>query len=125
MAKRVIVIDDEKPIRDSFTLALEDTEFIVDTASSGMEGLDKIDKEKYDLVYLDLKMPGMNGIETLRKIREKDKNVLIYIVTAFSREFFVELEKLQEEELAFEILHKPIDMKYIIEITTILLTDTD
>ena len=125
MTKRVLVIDDERPIRDSFILALEDMDFIVETASSGVEGLEKINNIKYDLIYLDLKMPGMNGIETLRKIRERDKGVLIYIITAFSKEFFDELLQLREENISYEILQKPIGMNDIIEITTALLSDVD
>ena len=121
MAKRVLVIDDEKPIRDSFILALEDTDFLLDTASSGKEGLERIKHAAYDLIYLDLKMPGMNGVETLRKIRQKEKNIPIYIITAFAKEFFDELGQLKEEKIDFEIMRKPIGMNAIKEITVSLL----
>lgn len=123
MTKRVLVIDDEKPIRDSFVLALEDTEFQVDTASSGKEGLEKIRGGVYGLIYLDLKMPGMNGVETLRKIREMDPTIPIYIITAFAKQFFDELCRLKEENIEFEIMRKPIGMNAIKEITASLLND--
>ena len=70
MNKQILVIDDDAGIRDAFILALKNTEYIVDTAESGKEGISKEQKKKYDLIFLDLKMPGMNGIEVLREIRK-------------------------------------------------------
>ncbi len=113
MAKQILVIDDEKSIRDSFLLALEETEFLVDTASSGEEGVAKFKSGAYDLIFLDLKMPGMDGIETLRVIRKINPKVPVYIVTAFSQEYFQELEVLTKEGIAFELMRKPIGLEQI------------
>jgi len=121
MEKQILVIDDEASVRKSFVLALEETDFLVDTSASGEEGLEKLKTINYDLVYLDLKMPGMNGIETLREIRKRNKEVLVYIVTAFAKEFFQDLSALQKENIAFEILQKPLGMDQIEEITKSLL----
>ncbi len=113
MPKRILVIDDEKPIRDSFLLAMEETEFLVETASSGEEGVTKFKSGAYDLIFLDLKMPGMNGIETLRVIRKTDPQVPVYVVTAFSQEYFQELAVLTKEGIAFELMRKPIGLEQI------------
>ena len=109
MTKRIIVIDDEVAIRKSFELALEDSGYDVNTVSSGKEGLEMLRSESCDLVFLDLKMPGMNGVETLREIRKLNKNIPVYIVTAFYGEFFEELKHIAEQGTEFEVLNKPVD----------------
>ena len=123
MSQRILVIDDEEAVGTSFTLALGDAGFEVDTAESGEKGLQmKKDKDtEYDLIFLDLKMPGMNGVETLRQIRKTDKRVPIYIFTAFHKEFFEELKIARKEMLSFEILKKPIGTDLIVTLTKLIL----
>jgi DNA-binding response OmpR family regulator len=109
MDKRILVIDDEAAIRKAFLLALEDTGYRVDTADSGPQGVVLARRHRYGLVFLDLKMPGMNGVETLRELKRIDNEVPIYIVTAFYAEYFDELKGAEEEGLDFELLTKPVD----------------
>ena len=113
MSERILVIDDEEAVRMSFTSALEDTGFEVDTAESGEKGLQMKKDAEYDLIFLDLKMPGMNGVETLRQIRKTDKKVPVYIFTAFHKEFFEELKIARKEGLGFEVLKKPVSNEEI------------
>ena len=77
----ILIVDDELSIRESFTLILG-KEFKVVTAASGEAALKRIIDEKVDLVYLDIRMPGMNGIETLKRIKEIDSSVEVIMVTA-------------------------------------------
>jgi len=109
MTKRILVVDDEGAVRKSFSLALEDTGCQTDTAESGEKGIEKAQTSKYDLVFLDLKMPGLNGVETLRQLRKIDRDVPIYIVTAFHAEFFDQLNKAAKDGLRFEVAEKPLD----------------
>ncbi len=62
MSKRILVIDDDLAIRKSFALTLEDAGRQVDTSESGEEGVDKASNTKYDLIFLDLKVPGINSV---------------------------------------------------------------
>ena len=121
MSKRILVIDDEEAARMSFTLALEDTGFEVDTAESGEMGLQMKRDAEYDLIFLDLKMPGINGVQTLREIRKTDKEVPVYIVTAFHKEFFERLKIARRERLDFEVLKKPIGNEEIVLLTKSIL----
>ena len=121
MSQRILVIDDEEAVRTSFTLALGDVGFEVDTAESGEKGLQMKKEAEYDLIFLDLKMPGMSGVETLRQIRKTDKKVPIYIFTAFHKEFFEELKIARKEMLSFEILKKPIGADLILTLTKLIL----
>lgn len=117
----IIIIDDEASIRNSFKLALEESNFKVDTADSGEKGLEMLKTNKYDLIYLDLKMPGMNGVETLRKIREIEKETLVYIITSYHTEFLTELKEASAEGYSFELLQKPISSDQIRLVTESIL----
>jgi len=108
MIKKILVIDDDASVQKAFLLAMEDTGYQVDTAESGEKGLAMSKKTKYDLFFLDLHMPGINGVETLRELRKMDKNVSIYIVTAFYKMYFEELTKAEEEGISFDVARKPI-----------------
>jgi len=108
MSKHILVIDDDADIRKSFILALEDTGYQVDTAKSGEEGARKERSKKYALIFLDLKMPGMSGIEALKEIRKVNKDTPVYIITAFYKEFLDELNAAGKEGLVFDLLEKPI-----------------
>jgi len=121
MSKRILVIDDEETTRMSFTLALEDTGFEVDTAESGEKGLQMKKDAEYDLIFLDLRMPGMNGVQTLREIRKTDKEVFVYIVTAFHKEFFEKLKIARKEGLDFEVLKKSVGNEEIVLLTKSIL----
>ena len=112
--KRILVIDDEAAIRKSFVLALEDTEYSVDTAESGEKGIEKERENHYDLIFLDLNMPGLNGVETLRILRSIDDKVPVYIVTAFYHDFLHQLKDLENEIINFELIQKPIGQDQIV-----------
>jgi len=105
--KNILVIDDEEAVRRSFELALEDTPYEVTTVDCGEKGIEEV-KNGYDLVFLDLKMPGMNGVETLTQIREFSTKLPVYIVTAFHKEFLTELDVVRDKGLDFQLLRKPI-----------------
>ncbi|MBU0992713.1 MAG: response regulator [Proteobacteria bacterium] len=116
MIKRILVIDDDEAIRKVFLLALEGTEFQVDTAPSGAIGIEMIKEQSYDLINIDLKMPGMNGVETLREIRKINPDTPVYIVTAFFGEFEEQLNAAQKEDLKFELMMKPLTMSQIVSL---------
>ena len=91
MSRKILVIDDEDAIRKSFVLALEDTPYGVETAESGKKGIALFGDTPFDLVFLDLKMPELNGVETLTELRRMNSSVPIYIITAFYEEYFEQL----------------------------------
>lgn len=125
MGKHIIIIDDDEHIRNAFSLSLEDTDIIVDKAESGALGLEFVQKTHYDLVYLDLKMPGMSGIETLKAIRKLKPSLPVYIITAFHLEFMDDLKEVQRQGCDFELLSKPIEIDEIKYITYSILQISD
>ena len=121
MSRRILVIEDDSAIRKSFTLALEDTDCQVDTAESGEEGIDKASNTEYDLIFLDLRMPGINGVETLIRLRDDECKVPVYIVTAFHGEFMDQLRIAADEGYEFEVMQKPIESQNLVRITNAVL----
>lgn len=81
--KKILVVDDEANIRELYREELEDLGYEVTTVADGAEALAVIDTTKFDLVTLDMRMPDIDGIETLRKMKEKDSTLPIVICTAY------------------------------------------
>ncbi len=83
--KKIMVVDDEENIRFLYKEELAEEGYQVVLAGSGQEALDKLEEEKPDIITLDIKMPGMDGIETLRKIKEVDKTIPVVLCTAYGQ----------------------------------------
>ena len=81
---QVLVVDDEQNIRDGVERILTRMDFRVLKAARGDEGLSLLEKEKVSIVLLDMKMPGMDGMEVLERIREKDKEILVIVITGYA-----------------------------------------
>ncbi|RKZ26593.1 response regulator [bacterium] len=80
----ILVVDDEKNIRLLYQKELESEGYKVFTAESAEEGMKILDKEKIDVVILDLRMPGTHGIDALEKMMVKQRDLAVLINTAYS-----------------------------------------
>ena len=81
--KRILVVDDEENIRALYRDELVEEGYEVELAADGIEALKKFDRFRPDLVTLDVKMPGLDGLEVLRRMREKSASVRVVLLTAF------------------------------------------
>ncbi len=81
MSRRVLIVDDEKNIRRTFKMVLESEGFDVSVAETGEEALEIFQKEKPDAVVLDVKLPGIDGIETLRRIRKQEAELPVIMIS--------------------------------------------
>ena len=103
---KLLLIDDEEDVRYSFQRIFDSPEIEFATASSGEEGLKVIPKFKPDLVLMDVRMGGMNGLETLRRIRATNPKLLVILMTAYgTTQTAIEAMKLG----AYDYLLKPFD----------------
>ena len=84
MGLRVLLVDDEEDIIEVIQDRLEAYGFTVVTAGTGVEALKTLSMERFDGVFLDVKMPEMGGIEALEEIRKKDQKIPIIIITSSS-----------------------------------------
>ena len=80
---RIMIVDDERIIRESFLNWFAKYGFYVDVASSGLEALDKLEKNSFDLLFVDVKMPGMDGIELLERVKADAPDTEVVIITAY------------------------------------------
>jgi DNA-binding NtrC family response regulator len=108
MRFKILVIDDEPILRNSLEIALKSSDYEVITAQSGEEGLDLFQKESPDLILLDHWLPGINGDEVLRRIRERDTEIPVIIMTAQGS---IELAVNSMKMGAFDFLVKPFDLE--------------
>ena len=103
---KILVVDDEKIVRESLFHWFEDEGYSVDTAEDAVAALKLFDKGKYNLILLDMKMPGMSGLELLSKIKEIDKDSIVILITAFAS-VPTAIQALKEG--AYDYVTKPVD----------------
>ncbi|MCI0470716.1 MAG: sigma 54-interacting transcriptional regulator, partial [Candidatus Aminicenantes bacterium] len=102
---KILVIDDEKNILESIKMVLTYENYKVETAGSGLDGVDRFKEIKPDIVLLDVKMPGFNGLEVLKNLKEINQFSEIIMISGHSGiEEAVEAAKLG----AFDFLEKPL-----------------
>jgi len=85
-SKKILLVDDEADFLEMIKIRLQASDYDVVVARSGKEALLKIKSEKPDAVLLDILMPGLDGLATLKKIRRQNKDLPVFIITAFSTE---------------------------------------
>src|SRR5262245_43414759 len=106
----ILVADDDADIRDILSETLNSLGSRVVTAANGRECLDKLEKEAPELVLLDIEMPGKNGLEVLKELRQKGRDTTAIMITAYGTiERAVEAMK----EGAFDFVTKPFDLDHI------------
>lgn len=106
----VMVVDDEKIVRESLFFWFEKDGYTVDTASSGLEALKKLEAYPFDIMFVDIKMPGMDGIELLEKIMTEYPDTAVIIITAYGS---IESAINAMKAGASDYLLKPFKPKYL------------
>lgn len=112
-AKKILVVDDEQGILDFFKKALGKEGYEVITCLNGIEALEKVRKEKPDLVILDVKMPGIDGIETLKRIKWLNKKAIVIMLTAYGT---LDSAKEALKLGAQDYITKPFKLDYVKEV---------
>ncbi|MCD6379106.1 sigma-54-dependent Fis family transcriptional regulator [bacterium] len=111
MSKRVLIVDDEESIRSVLVRLLAFEKFSTLTATDGKSAIEAVSNDMIDIVLLDVKMPGMDGIEVLKRIKRMDPALPVVIVSGHGTiETAVEATKLG----AFDFIEKPIDMDRVL-----------
>jgi len=106
----IMIVDDEEIIRESFLHWFQKYGYRVETASSAFKALEKLEKSIFDILFVDIKMPGMSGMELLKKVKEDCPDTIVIIITAYgSIETAVEAMKLG----AADYLLKPFKPKQL------------
>ena len=113
MKGKILVVDDEASIRELFTTVFTEADYEVIVAEGGTEALQILQVEDIDVIFLDLKLFGMNGIELCRQIRETKPISIIYAMTGWAPLF--EIEECREAGFD-DYFEKPLDMDMLLNL---------
>lgn len=125
---RVLVVDDEKNMRATLASILQKEGYVVGTADSGEDAVHQCADQPYDVVLMDVRMPGMDGVEAFRQIRRHQEGVKVIMMSAYSVD---ELKDAALSEGAIAFLKKPLDVAQVVKLigevkdTTILVVEDD
>ena len=111
----ILVVDDEQVVRDSLSKWFREDGFNVSTAASAAEALQQLQGRKWDILLLDIKMPGMDGMELQQRIKEIDPTATIIFITAHAT---VDTAVKALKEGAFDYVMKPVDPDYLSHLVT-------
>ena len=107
----ILVVDDEESILETLTGILEDERYQVITAASGESAVIKFSETSPDIVLLDVWMPGMDGIETLKRLREKNKNICVIMISGHSN---IDTAVHAIKHGAYDFLEKPLSLDKVL-----------
>jgi PAS domain S-box-containing protein len=113
MSANILVVDDSKPICDILTLVLEDEGYVITTAYDGFEAIDEIETGQFDLAIVDVNLPGIDGIDVLKKIKQANTETEVVIISGYaSLDSAVEAVRAG----AYDYIIKPFNVKSITEV---------
>lgn len=113
MSGRILVVDDEVDVRDLVKTFLEDAGYVVTCCGDGYTALSEISKGSYDLVFLDVMMPDLDGLATLRKIRQLNPRLKIVVMTGSLSDTIFD-QCVDEEHEADGFINKPFRMENLL-----------
>lgn len=108
--RKILVVDDDPVVRKSFDRVLSGKGYAVITAENGQEALNKLNEEKYDVVYTDIRMPGMSGLEVAEKIKARQPWTPVVIITGYGNDA---AEARAKAAGVANFLHKPLSPELI------------
>ena len=114
MVKKILIIDDDVGLCQDLAGILRDEGYFVDNVSDSVKGLTLINQNAYDVSLFDYKMTGLNGVDLLRKAKQKDAKSVVFIISGMP---FIE-ELLEEEmvsHLVDEVINKPFDIEALLQ----------
>lgn len=108
---KILIIDDERSIRNSLKEILADEGYDVDVAENGRQGCEMVEKEKYSVIFCDIKMPEMDGIEVLEKLRQMGVDSAVIMISGHG-DIDTAVECIKKG--AFDFIQKPLDLNRIL-----------
>jgi CheY-like chemotaxis protein len=118
---KIMVVDDDMALRVTLMDILEDEGFDVVGVSDGYEAVKMATAEHFSLIFMDVRMPGIDGVEANRRIKEISPDLVVVMVTAFAGQGLIE-QALQEG--AYAVLYKPFDFRQLTEIVQTVMKTT-
>lgn len=109
----ILVVDDKFSDRETLKTILEDKGYRVTTAKDGTEAIEMVKSKHYDIIFLDVILPGMDGVETFERVKGIDPEVTVIMMTGYTAE---DLVRKAVSEGAYTCIYKPFNMEKLIEL---------
>ena len=109
----ILVVDDEEGMRETLGDVLEDKGYNVVLVEDGYKAIQRIKQTPFSIIFMDVKMPGIDGVETFREIKKISPGTSVIMMTAYAGE---DLVKEAMEEGAYAVIYKPFEVKGVIDI---------
>jgi len=110
--RSILIVDDDVGICQTLADILEAKGYQVATAINGFQAIEKAQEDAFDVALMDIKMPGMNGVETFRKMKKSELKTKVIMITAYAME---ELIREAYLEGVVEVMHKPLEVDSLIK----------
>ncbi|MFQ5812018.1 MAG: response regulator [Anaerolineae bacterium] len=104
----ILIVDDDVGMGETLSDIMEDMGYCIAVALDGYEAVEKVREAAFDVILMDIKMPGMNGVETFKEIKKIRPATAVVMMTAYA---LGDLIKEAQREGAYDVIHKPFDME--------------
>ena len=113
LTPKILVVDDEESMREGCVQTLAEEGYKVLTAENGNRGLNMAKQESFDLVILDLRMPGLQGLDVLKRLRDDDPDIIVIVITGYAT---IDSAVEAMRRGAYDFLPKPFSPEALVEI---------
>ena len=110
MGFQILIVEDDRDFAESLVLAMSVRQCAADVAHSGQDAIAMYQAGAYDLVFMDIKLPGKNGVETLTELRQIDPQAKVVMMTGFSEAALLDTAR---QSGAMDVLRKPFKMRQL------------
>jgi len=114
--QKILVVDDQSSVRVTLSGIMEDQGYDVTEAEDGYRAIDASRETAFDLIFMDVMMPGINGVQTFREIKKINPKSVVVLMTGYSGPVLEDLLKDALEEGAFSVIYKPLNIGHLISI---------
>jgi len=121
MKKKLLLIDDDQEMCREMKEILNDMDYCVDTVHDGHSAVDRAKNNEYNILLLDLKIPGLNGLDVLKKVKERSKMTKVMVLTGrplLKQPFGEDAKSIEDEtimKLADAVISKPFDIEKVLD----------
>jgi DNA-binding NtrC family response regulator len=121
-AKKILIVDDQEGLRESMAGILAIEGYDISAVEDGFKAVELVRTVVPDVAFIDVRMPGMNGVEAFRALRKICPGIIVFLMTAYAEEGLVQQAL---DEGAYGCIHKPFEMERVLELLKKIFEEND